>query len=198
MRPRATLESPAVKLVGLIVFGLALAVAATGRADGQDAAGQTWGSLDFAGGSMRRTVFGSTDSVPQGFAGATFGKVLDRHLLVGVSLGARAALDFSDDVTPGNVNLSCLGVARFYPTTRSGLHLRLGGGPVLVGNSTFEDMYLGQYRFGAAWEAGVGYDIRVGRHGYVTPFVTQSRTWAGADVAWRAVTVGVSFTFSDR
>jgi hypothetical protein len=79
--------------------------------------------------------------------------------------------------------------ARLYPSKMSSFHVRLGGGFI----NAWDNAPAGTDHWGAGWEAGVGYDVRVGGRHHITPFLLYSRGRAG-DLDVSAVTFGAGYT----
>jgi hypothetical protein len=79
--------------------------------------------------------------------------------------------------------------ARIYPSKMSTFHLRVGGGFVNAWSNP-----AGTSSWGSGAEAGVGYDVRVRRRLYITPFAMFFGGKAG-EVDLRAITVGAGCTW---
>ena len=76
----------------------------------------------------------------------------------------------------------------------SGFHLRLGAGLLVMKDETFTDESDENALIGAAWEAGLGFDLRL-RGGWwcLGPFVTFRRS-AASGLRENSLTVGLAWT----
>ena len=79
------------------------------------------------------------------------------------------------------------------PSKMSAFHVRLGGGWVDNWESTYEYSY---DTGGLGWEIGAGYDMKVGRRFYLTPFVAYSVGKIGdMNMDQSALTGGLGFVW---
>ena len=151
-----------------------------------------WAELSIGGGPLHRVVFGAADDPGHVSVAGGGGYVISQHLLVGFQAGAQAALGGSDS-TPGGLNLSLLAVAKIYPSKMSGFHLRLGAGLLVMKDETFTDESDENALIGAAWEAGLGFDLRLRGGWCLGPFVTFRRS-AASGLRENSLTVGLAWT----
>ncbi len=151
-----------------------------------------WAEVSIGGGPLHRVVFGSADDPGHVSVAGGGGYVIDQHLLVGFQAGAQAALGGPDDA-PGGLNLSLLAVAKIYPSKMSGFHVRLGAGLLVMKDETFTHESDENALFGAAWEAGLGFDVRLRGDWCLGPFVTFRRS-AASGLREDSLTVGLAWT----
>lgn len=179
------------KVLLATVFALVLLLAPPALAGNQGEPTHWWAGLDLGAGRLRQTnsrVF--DDATTCFFMGLSGGVAVTPQLLVGAELsgwlirsGDLYGLDQGAGITQVFVT------SRIYPSKMSSFHVRLGGGYV----ERFESIFYSSG--GAGWEIGVGYDMKVGRRFYLTPFVAyystkirymdQSEVTGGLGFVWR-------------
>ena len=109
------------------------------------------------------------------------------NLGLGLEIGA-SFLRSGGSGENGIVIIPALVTARVYPRERSPFHFRLGGGGV----SWQDNNQAGTRAKGLAWEAGIGYDVRLTTYGYLTPFVLYQEGRPGS-TRMRALLVGAAY-----
>lgn len=122
-----------------------------------------------------------------GFFTLGFGHTVNGHLGLGLEIGA-SFLRSGGSGENGIVIIPALVTARVYPRERSPFHFRLGGGGV----SWQDNNPAGTRAKGLAWEAGIGYDVRLTTYGYLTPFVLYQEGRPGS-TTMRALLVGAAY-----
>lgn len=178
------------RILALAVSLVLLAGARPAAAGGWGFWDRFWGELDIGGGQLHRSLPGISDDSPRLTLDATFGQRVNQHLFVGVECSGSIALRNLGAYQMGADVGSLFAVAKIYPSKMLPLHLRLGGGTVLAGT---EDFY-GETRIGTGWEAGIGYDIKVRRIGYITLY---GKYWKGkleGGLSTNSVSAGVGWT----
>ncbi len=156
-----------------------------------DPPGRWWFGVDLGAGQLQRSVPGLSESKVRFYASIEGGVAVTPQLLLGVETGGWL-IEPSDlwDPTRGAAISPLFVTARIYPSKMSTIHIRLGGGFI----NAWENAPTGTDRWGTGWEAGVGYDVRLGGRHHVTPFVIYSRGRAG-ELDISAVTFGAGYTW---
>ena len=180
------------RILWLTMAGLLALGARPARADGPgDPPGRWWFGVDLGAGQLERSVPGVSESKLRFYASFEGGVAVHPQLLLGVETGGWL-IEPSDlwDPTRGAAISPMFVTARIYPSEMSTFHVRLGGGAINAWDNAPE----GTDRWGTGWEAGVGYDVRLGRRHHITPFVLYARGHAGGlDIS--AVTFGAGYTW---
>lgn len=180
--------------LGLAALGLVLLAARPSLAGQPREPVRWWVGADFGAGGLRQTVPGVFDETrPRFFMTFDGGLAVTPQFLIGAEVGGwliRAGEPYNYDSGAGVMLV--FATARIYPSKMSAFHIRLGGGAVNDwdaspdGNSSF---------WGTGWEIGAGYDVKVGRRVYLTPFIAyyssrvegidQRAVTGGLGVVWR-------------
>ena len=155
-----------------------------------DPPGRWWFGVDLGAGQLQRSVPGVSESKLRFYASIEGGVAVTPQLLFGVETGGWL-LQASDywDPTQGAAISPLFVTARIYPSKMSTFHLRIGGGLVNAWSNPTDTS-----NWGTGWEAGVGYDVRLGGRHHITPFVLYSGGRVG-ELDIRAVTVGAGYTW---
>jgi hypothetical protein len=171
----------------LAALGLVLLAARPARAGQPGERVRWWVGADFGAGGLRQTVPGVFDETqPRFFMTFDGGVAVSPQLLIGAEVGGWLNYDSGAGV------MLVFATARIYPSKMSAFHIRLGGGAVNDWDASPD----GNLSFwGTGWEIGVGYDVRVRRHIYLTPFLAyyssrvegmdQSAITGGLGIVWR-------------
>lgn len=192
MKFRARRTIPVSRVMCAAALSALLLAPGSARAQEPAPSRPMWVDLSIGGGPLHRVAFGSADDPGHVSVAAGGGYVINQHLLVGFQAGAQAALGGAESA-PGGLNLSLLAVARIYPSKMSGFHLRLGAGVLVMKDETFSHESDENALFGAAWEAGLGFDLRLRGRGCLGPFVT-FRGSAASGLREHSLTVGLAWT----
>ncbi len=180
------------RIIRLAMVGLLFVAARPAWAAGPgDPPGRWWFGFDLGTGDLRRSAPGASESKLRFYANFEGGVVVTPQLLVGVEAGGWL-IQPSDwwDPTRGAAISPMFVTARIYPSKMSTFHVRLGGGLIDAWDNALPD----SDQIGAGWEAGLGYDVRIGGRHHITPFVIYSRGRAGGlDIS--AVTFGAGYTW---
>lgn len=152
-----------------------------------------WAGIDVGFGHIERS-FGETQEDDNNlFLGFTIGYTLNPHFLIGVELSGWL-FEPSDLNYPerGGEGLSqVLLVTRYYPSRKSGLFAKIGGGYVSHWNSRPGEP---QRKSGWGLNFGGGYDVLLNSNWSITPFLSYS--FGDADnQEHEALTVGIGFTW---
>jgi Outer membrane protein beta-barrel domain len=170
MRQCAATTTIRLKVLVTAAFALALLAAPPAWAQGETAPARWWLGLDLGAGRLRQTIPGLWDeTTPRFFMGLSGGVVVTPQLLVGGELSGwliRAGELYGPDEGAGVMQVFAM--ARIYPSKMSAFHVRLGAGLVDNWERTYDYSY---DTGGLGWEIGVGYDMKVGRRFYLTPFI---------------------------
>lgn len=153
-----------------------------------------WAGFDAGVGGLRQTVPGLfDDTTPRFFMGLDGGVAVTPQLLIGAEVGGwllRAGELYNYDSGAGVMQV--FATARIYPSKMSTFHIRVGGGAVNNWDATPARTLSS---WGTGWEVGAGYDVKVRRRLYLTPFVVycssrvdgidQSAVTGGLGLVWR-------------
>ena len=174
------------------VLALLLIAAGPSRAS-QPAEPRTWW-IELAGGVVQVQQSGPLvpDSPPitandtGGFFKIGFGNMVNDQFALGLEVSAsflRSGGSREDAITL----LGGFVTGRVYPVKSSPFHLRLAGGTIVR-----SDRYTDQTSQHVAWEAGVGYDLRLRGYNHLTPFVAYQSAGPGG-VATHSVMAGAAY-----
>lgn len=195
MRQCAATTAIRSKVLLTTAFALVLLAAPPAWAQIETEPARWWAGLDLGAGRLRQTIPGWwDDTTPRFFFGLSGGVVVTPQLLVGAELSGwliRAGEFYGPDQGAGVMQV--FATARIYPSKMSAFHVRLGGGWVDNWESTYDSSY---DTGGLGWEIGVGYDMKVGRRIYLTPFVAYYVGRIGdMNMDQRALTGGLGFVW---
>lgn len=178
----------------LAALGLVVLAPRPARAGQPGEPARWWAGADFGAGGLRQTVPGVfDDTTPRFFVTFDGGVAVTPQLLIGAEVGGwliRAGELYNYDSGAGVMLV--FATARIYPSKMSAFHIRLGGGAV----NDWDASPAGDLSaWGTGWEIGVGYDVRVRRQVYLTPFfayyssrvegMDQSALTGGLGIVWR-------------
>lgn len=175
-----------------VTFALSLTSARPASAAGPgDPPGRLWFGADLGAGQLQRSEPGVSETKVRFYASIEGGFAVTPQLLVGVEASGWL-IEPGDlyDPTKGRAISPVFVVTRIYPSKFSTIHIRLGGGYL----SAWDNSPDGVCRSGTGWEAGVGYDVRLGGRHHLTPFVLYTGGRMD-DLDVRAITVGAGYTW---
>lgn len=168
---------------------LLCAAAAPSRAQVPEQPLRWWGVFDLGAGNLHREIAGVSEATIRFYMDVAGGFVVHPQLLVGVEASGWLIEpgDLQDPRRGAAVSPIFL-MARIYPSKMSSFHLRVGGGVVNDWRNR-----TGSSDWGSGFEIGAGYDVRLGRHVFLTPFATYVGGRIG-DLPFHAFTAGAGVT----
>ena len=176
----------------LVAAGLILVTAHSSLAADPTAPGRMWAAIDVGRAPMPATAPGLSESGTAWLFDVSIGIAVSPKVLLGAEKGSWMIASSWPSATRGAGIETLFVTARVYPLKNSALHVRLGGGLMLG----WDESAPGSNAERLGWEAGVGYDLRLGGHHHLTPFVLFCSGHVGTMGAnLNILTIGAGYTY---